>query len=376
MRAGEEASDEDAVMATCDRALYAEILLEFIQRGVGKANWIEVAMARYDRPEKRIRRILNSTAMPRRVPRWAMAAIVTAGAWLACLSAAATTQSAPQAVPTTAPVEPIPAVAQLPSAASAPAPTSPQKNATVHLPEFEVASVKLNDPSVQRPMGAHIYPGGRLQIVQANLKSLVATAFGLSYWQISGGEAWTEKENYDIEAKPPENLRSSIKSLRYSWYEIRDVQLRSMLQALLIDRFQLQFHRETRTGDVYLLKQSGKALRLRAVEIPGPGDDAAGNSGFESVGYARGQWDLSNTGTPYLAKFAASFIIHAPVLNRTGLNGLYHYRQAIPDEAPNYTGDQTASFTDFLSEAGLKLERTKGPVDILMIDHVVKPSPN
>jgi uncharacterized protein (TIGR03435 family) len=112
------------------------------------------------------------------------------------------------------------------------------------------------------------------------------------------------------------------------------------------------------------------------VEIPAAGDDAAGNSGFESVGYAGGQWDLSNTGMPYLAKFAASFILHAPVLERTGLNGLYHYRQAIPDEAPNYTGDQTASFTDFLSEAGLKLERTKGPVDIIMIDHVVKPSPN
>lgn len=376
VRAGEEVSDEDAVTAICDRTSYAEILLEFIQRGVGKSNWIQVAMARYDRPEKRIRRILNSAPVPRRVSSSAMTAIVIAGAWLACLSAAAHPQSAPQAVPATPSVEPTPAGAQLPSAAFAPAQPAVQKNATVHLPEFEVASVKLNDPSVQRLMGAHIYPGGRLQIVQANLKSLAATALGMSYWQISGGEAWTEKENYDIEAKPPENLRSSIKSLRYSWYEIRDAQLRAMLQALLIDRFQLQFHRETRTGDVYVLKQSGKALRLHAVEIPGAGDDATGNSGFESVGYAGGQWDLSNTGMPYLAKFAASFILHAPVLDRTGLNGLYHYRQAIPDEAPNYSGDQTASFTVFLSEAGLKLERTKGPVDVLVIDHAVRPSPN
>lgn len=246
----------------------------------------------------------------------------------------------------------------------------------MRLPEFEVASVKLSDPGVQRPMGAHIYPGGRLEIVQASLKSLVVTAYGLSNWQISGGEAWTEKENYDIEAKPPENLRPGIRSLRYSWYEIQDAQLRAMLQALLIDRFQLQLHRETRTGDVYLLKQSGKAIRLRPVEIVGVEDDGTGNSGFESVGYAGGRWDLSNTGMPYLAKFAASFVFHAPVVDRTGLNGLYHYRQAIPDEAPNYTGDQSASFTDFLSEAGLKLERTKGPVETLVIDHVVKPSPN
>ena len=320
VRAGEEASDEDGVMATGDRALYAEILLEFIQRGVGKASWIEVAMARYDRPEKRIRRILNSTAMPRRVPRWAMAAIVTAGAWLACLSAATTPQSAP---------------------------TSAQKNATVALPQFEVASVKLNDPSVQRPMGAHIYPGGRLQIVQANSKAWLPPLLDCLIGRYRAARPGLKRRTTISRPSLRRTCGRASRVSGYSWYEIRDVQLRSMLQALLIDRFQLQFHRETRTGDVYLLKQSGKALRLRAVEIPDAGDDAAGNNGFESVGYARGQWGLSNTGMPYLAKFAASFIFHAPVLDRTGLNGLYHYRQATPDEAPNYTGDQTASSTGF-----------------------------
>src|SRR6185312_13129631 len=122
------------------------------------------------------------------------------------------------------------------------------------------------------------------------------------YWQISGGEAWTEKDNYDIEAKPPENLRSRIKSLRYSWYEIRDPQLRGMLQALLIKRFQLQFHREIKIGDEYLLQQSGKTLRLHPVEIPNAEEDPGGSRGFESVGYAGGQWDISDAGMPYLAK--------------------------------------------------------------------------
>src|SRR5262249_47478175 len=152
-------------------------------------------------------------------------------------------------------------------------------------------SVKRTDPTVVHMTGVRIFPGGRLKISGASLKGLAATAFGLANWQISGGEAWTEKENYEIEAKPPENLRSSIKSLRYSWYEIRDKQLRAMLQSLLISRFQLQFHRETRTGDVYLLKQSGKTLRLHPVEIPLAEDDPESSRGFESVGYAGGQWD-------------------------------------------------------------------------------------
>lgn len=395
VRVAEEVSDDDAVAAAGDRISYAEILLEFMQRGVAGTNWPRVAMARYDRPEKRIRRVLNSTGMPRGVPRWGLAAIVTLGTPLAYLAAAAHPRPAPQPVPTAVPVTPTPErakasgtplVADLPSAPSAATPllaaaeapqqTRPaQENIGAELPQFDVASVKRHDPS-GRSMGVRIYPGGRLEVVDANLKGLVATAFGLSLWQISGGEAWTEEETYDIQAKPPENLRSSIKSLRYSWKEIRDEHLRAMLQALLINRFRLQFHRETRKGDVLLLQRSGKTLRLHPVEIPGASIDPTGSSGFESIGYANGRWDISNSGMQYLTKFAASFIFHVPVLNRTGLNGLYHYRQAVPDEEPKYGGDQSESFGNFLSEMGLKLERTKGPVEMLVIDHASRPSPN
>jgi bla regulator protein BlaR1 len=251
-----------------------------------------------------------------------------------------------------------------------------QDSAATQLPQFEVASIKRTDPHVMHTMGAHVYPGGRLEIFGVNLKGLVATAFGVAYWQISGGEGWTEKETYDIEAKPLENLRSSIKSLRYSWSEIRDEQLRAMLQALLISRFQLQFHRETRTGNVYLLEQSGEKLRLRPVEVPSAADVPETSRGFESVGYASGKWDISDAGMPYLAKFASSVIFHVPVLDRTGLTGLYHYRQAAPDAEPKYGGDQSDSFLIFLAEMGLKVERTKGPVVTLVIDHAATPSPN
>jgi uncharacterized protein (TIGR03435 family) len=150
------------------------------------------------------------------------------------------------------------------------------------------------------------------------LKSLTATAFGLSYWQISGGDGWIEQEKFDIEAKSPENSRSSIKSLRYTMFGIVDQRLREMLQALFIDHFQLRFHRAVKIGDVYLLERRAKPLKLRPVEIP----DSSGDSGFESFGYVGGQWDISNAGIPQLAKFAA-VILHAPVLDRTELSGLF-----------------------------------------------------
>jgi multidrug efflux system membrane fusion protein len=101
VRAAEEASDDAAVALTRDRALYAEMLLDFMQRGVRNANWLGVPMARYGRPDHRIHRILDGTALSRGVTRWSMAAILALGSPLAFVVAMARPQSAtqPQAAP-------------------------------------------------------------------------------------------------------------------------------------------------------------------------------------------------------------------------------------------------------------------------------------
>lgn len=251
-----------------------------------------------------------------------------------------------------------------------------QNKPAPELPEFEVASVKPVDPNVPHMVGVEVYPGGRVVISGLSLKALTATAFRLSYWQISGGDAWTEKDDYNVEAKPAENLRSSIKDLRHTLFGIEDEHLREMLQALLIDRFQLKFHREAKTGDVYLLERNGKALGLRPTEIPSAGADlAADRSSFGSIGYAGGRWVISATAMPQLAKFASDYVLHAPVLDRTELSGSFDYKQRLPDLEPNYS-DNSDSFLRLIPELGLKLERSKGPVEIFVIDYVGKPSPN
>jgi len=152
-----------------------------------------------------------------------------------------------------------------------PALQPPSYAQTAKLPEFEVASIKPVEPGVPHRVGVEIYPGARIIMSTLPLKTLVAIAFRMSYWQISGGDAWTEKDSYDIQAKPPENLLPGITTLRYSNYSIEDPHLREMLQALLIDRFQLKFHRETKTGNVYLLQTKGDTLRLRPAEPSLPG---------------------------------------------------------------------------------------------------------
>jgi len=239
------------------------------------------------------------------------------------------------------------------------------------MPEFEVASVKPVEPNVPHMVGVRIYPGGRTVISTMTLKSLVVVAFRLSFWQVSGGDSWVEKDEFDIEAKPADNWRASIKDLRYTLFGIEDEHLREMLQALLIDRFQLKFHRETRTGDVYRLVPSGKELRLRPAESPSGADPSA----FGSIGYAGAQWGIYATTMPQLAKYASDHILRAPVLDRTELSGSFDYKQRLPDLEPNYS-DPSESFLRFLPEMGLKLERSKGPVEVLVIDHAARPSAN
>ncbi len=96
VRVAEEASDDAAVTAVRDRALYAEVLLDFMRRGVRGANLAGVPMARYGRPDARIDRILDGTALSRGITRWSAAAILAVAFPVAYLVAAAQPQSTPQ----------------------------------------------------------------------------------------------------------------------------------------------------------------------------------------------------------------------------------------------------------------------------------------
>jgi uncharacterized protein (TIGR03435 family) len=236
--------------------------------------------------------------------------------------------------------------------------------ATGKLPQFEVATIKPVDPKVGHMVGVNVYPGGRVVINGLSLKALIRVAFDLSYWQISGGEEWTDKIAYSVEAEPPAEMRAKISNLRHTLFGISDEHLRQMLQALLIDRFGLQFHWGKKTGKVYLLETSGKAVRLK------PAADAT----FGSIGFAE-HWVLSNASMPQLAKFASQNVLHCPVLDRTGLTGAFDYKSpAEPWDA--YQADPTGSFLHLVREIGLTLKPAKGPVETFVIDAAHKPSPD
>jgi uncharacterized protein (TIGR03435 family) len=234
-------------------------------------------------------------------------------------------------------------------------------------PAFEVASIR---PTVTREInGLSTYPGGRVEWRGCSLKYLVTESFGLDWYQVSGGPEWISYDRYDLEAKPPASSKTSRLMPAERWVAPNDEQ-RQMLQALLAERFQLQFHRETREGPVDLLKRGSRPLKL---------DDAKNKNAFPwSGGLHNGA--VQNDGMAGINESMQDFAkrlgpyFERPVLDRTGIAGSFDFRfEYHTDER---TPDLFTVITESLRGIGLKLETAKGPVERLVIDHAEKATSN
>jgi len=126
-------------------------------------------------------------------------------------------------------------------------------------PQFAVASVKVSKFEGRSEIGNS---NGRGHAKNASLKMIMATAYQVPVFQISGGPAWADSERFDIEAKAEDPKTGYI-------------QLRLMMQSLLEDRFRLRLHRETRVSTVYFLVTSKGGVRMsRSADQTSP--DATG----------------------------------------------------------------------------------------------------
>lgn len=236
--------------------------------------------------------------------------------------------------------------------------------------EFEVASVKPSPPSGGvRFFGSRVYPGGRVVIGNAKLELLIQYAFDVQPFQVSGGPAWMRDYQcrYEIEARPPSTSKSSQENL--SSPNLNPEQ-REMLQSLLIDRFQLQFHRETRQGPLYLLTLGKRAPKLTEVKDEGKFEwvGSVAGAGINGDGLAG-----KNISMPVLALRLSAYL-EKPVIDQTGLKGLFDFKfvYATDDAQP----DIVSCILTSLQGIGLKLKKSQGPVETIVIDHAEKPSAN
>jgi len=254
-------------------------------------------------------------------------------------------------------------------------------------PKFDAASIKVNKNAGVGRVNL-TQPGGHLTASNVSLKFLIIQAYQLTQVQvyfgsIPGGANWVDPEHFDIEAETEGNPTVEQKRL--------------MIQSLLLDRFKLTMHHETRQLPEYalVLSKAGKtgsqlqphASDTKCVDVPAglpnpPIVQGAANlppcGGLRVVGS-----DLIGQNVT-MEKLAAtlSVLVERKVINRTGLTGTYdvtlHF-QIVPLEAEASAPDPSAPpsiFTALQGQLGLKLESTKGPVDVIVIDHVEEPSEN
>lgn len=238
------------------------------------------------------------------------------------------------------------------------------------LPEFEVASVKPSTPNGMASIGLFTYPGGEVVASHYTVRYLIMNAFHVKKFQISGGPLWIDEDPYDIQAKPPSSS-ASAHSNPASIKEPPNQEQREMLQSLLIDRFQLRFHRVTREAGGYALEKTGKPLKLQP-----PKDKTA----FAWAGSPEGGMVAFGTGLAgkniSMAQLAArlSRFVGRPVVDQTGLEGAFDFEYRTGDDDPN--ADATATVVTSLKQLGLQLRATEVPMAIIVIDHIERPSEN
>jgi uncharacterized protein (TIGR03435 family) len=250
------------------------------------------------------------------------------------------------------------------------------------LPKFQVASVKLNTDNppnrMQRPL-----PGGRWSARNANLQMMILTAYGIQKYQLMGGPPWMESDGYDIEAKADG--------------EASNAQILLMLQSLLADRFKLTVHRETKELPTYSLSGAKGAFNPPPADekgcapmIPGaPPQPGTMPCGFPRVGMS-GSLDAAKVTMAQLVSTLA-MVVGRPVVDQTGFKGMFDlHLKFTPDQttqglpggavgaAPATEPDPTRPniFAALQEQVGLKLTSSKGPVEVLVIDHVERPTAN
>jgi uncharacterized protein (TIGR03435 family) len=240
--------------------------------------------------------------------------------------------------------------------------------------EFEAASIKPSAPQAMgmNRIGIQMLPGGRISMTGVTVKMMIQQSYGVRDFQIVGGPSWMGSDRYDITAKPEGAATPD--------------QVKLMTQALLADRFKLKFHRETKELPTYALAVAKGGPKFHASEVVPEGSDKPKGT---RISIGRGQLSLQGAAMVALANQLGQ-ILGRSVIDKTELTGNYDFKlEWTPDESLQSTagaagaeGHPAADMTGpsiFIAvqdQLGLKLESTKGPVEILVIERAEKASEN
>jgi uncharacterized protein (TIGR03435 family) len=239
-------------------------------------------------------------------------------------------------------------------------------------PAMDVATIKPSQPGAQgKGFG---FRGTHFRTFNTNVNDLIAIAYGVHAKQIVGAPDWLGTDLFDIDGVPDVPGRPSIK------------QMGLILQKLLADRFALKFHREQRELSVYAIEVGAGGPKMKVTKA-GPNDQQG--FGFRGLG----DLIVANMTMKEFATWMQSAVMDKPVVDQTGLTDRYDFTlKWTPDDSqfaqfrgavapqPPAAGDNPNAppslYTAMEEQLGLKFSATKAMDDVIVIDHIEKPSAN
>jgi len=264
---------------------------------------------------------------------------------------------------------------------------------------FEVISIRQNisdlqGDNVQAEIGKPTADGYRM--TNYPLSMVINTAYvpqvgGAAFYsegQVKGLPTWVNMERYDIDARISEDDRAA-------WQNPAEqkVMLQSMLQAMLVERCKLAVHREIKDASVYSLVVGKSGIKFKETDptIDPPSGTKLPWGGVLHPGSTDDRTMIFyGTSMASLASFLSNIVSNmgrdgGTVQDKTGLTGRYNFEVKLPPIEPRVRGEargtiaeadpSSAAFTA-VAALGLQLERTKGQVETLVIDHIERPSEN
>ena len=241
-------------------------------------------------------------------------------------------------------------------------------------PAFDVVSVKRNpEPGTNNPLSPPV--GGRLVLRNQTVRGLISSSYGVQDYLIIGGPNWLRTDGFDIDARveatPPPPAPQMLLRIR----------------TLLADRFTLVMHNEQREVPIYRLVlargdgQLGPNIRRGQCvpRPPGGGPVADERQFFCGTSVGAGTMAVRGGTMRLLAQQLGRYAtIGRPVFDATNLTEQFEWElKWTPDSlGGNAPADGVSIFTALQEQLGVKLEPSRGPVDVLVIDSVAPPSEN
>jgi uncharacterized protein (TIGR03435 family) len=249
-----------------------------------------------------------------------------------------------------------------------PTPRLPPMDANAS-PSFEVATIKPSKPD--EPGKAFLVRGNRFKTINTTLSELMSFAYGVHPKQVIGAPDWAATDKFDIDAKPDGEGAPN------------DKQWKGMLQKLLVARYKLTFHHDKKELPVYVLSVAKSGQKMTKSQ-----GDPNGLPGLFFHGRL-GDLHVTNANMADFAGLMQEAVLDRPVLDQTGITGRWDFALDWTPDDSQFSGmgakippptdganQPPALYTAIQEQIGLKLDATKAPADVMIIDHVEKPSEN